>query len=45
MQRLEEMLRQLYHVAKDIGSTDLENKFSEAIRLIKRDMFAAFLYF
>jgi len=45
MRRLEEMLQQLCQAAKGIGSTDLENKFSEAIRLIKRDIvFAASLY-
>jgi len=45
MRRLEEILRHLCQAAKDIGSTDLENKFSEAIRLIKRDIvFTASLY-
>ncbi|OAD61477.1 Superkiller viralicidic activity 2-like 2 [Eufriesea mexicana] len=45
MRRLEEVLRQLCQSAKNIGNTDLENKFSEAIKLIKRDIvFAASLY-
>ncbi|XP_066592438.1 exosome RNA helicase MTR4 [Prorops nasuta] len=45
MRRLEEVLRQLVQAAKNIGNTDLENKFSEAIKLIKRDIvFAASLY-
>lgn len=45
MRRLEEVLRQLCQAAKNIGNTDLENKFSEGIRAIKRDIvFAASLY-
>ncbi|XP_012168502.1 exosome RNA helicase MTR4 [Bombus affinis] len=45
MRRSEEVLRQLCQAAKNIGNTDLENKFSEAIKLIKRDIvFAASLY-
>ncbi|XP_014207975.1 superkiller viralicidic activity 2-like 2 isoform X2 [Copidosoma floridanum] len=45
MRRLEEVLRQLLQAAKNIGNTDLENKFSEAIKLLKRDIvFAASLY-
>lgn len=45
MRRLEELLRQMCQAAKSIGNTDLENKFSEAIKLIKRDIvFAASLY-
>ena len=45
MRRLEELLRQMCQSAKVIGNTDLENKFSEAIKLIKRDIvFAASLY-
>lgn len=45
MRRLEEVLRQLSQAAKNIGNTDLENKFSEAIKLMKRDIvFAASLY-
>ncbi|KAL7304922.1 hypothetical protein TKK_0002720 [Trichogramma kaykai] len=45
MRRLEEVLRQLVQASKNIGNTDLEVKFSEAIRLLKRDIvFAASLY-
>ncbi|XP_005178234.1 exosome RNA helicase MTR4 [Musca domestica] len=45
MRRLEELLRQMCQAAKTIGNTDLENKFSEGIRLLKRDIvFAASLY-
>lgn len=45
MRRLEEILRQLCQAAKNIGNTDLENKFSEGIKLMKRDIvFAASLY-
>lgn len=45
MRRLEELLRQLCQAAKTIGNTDLENKFSEGVRILKRDIvFAASLY-
>ncbi|GAB1608438.1 exosome RNA helicase MTR4-like [Argonauta hians] len=45
MRRLEEMLRQMCQASKAIGNTELENKFSEGIRKIKRDIvFAASLY-
>lgn len=45
MRRLEELLRQIIQAAKCIGNTELENKFSEAVKLIKRDIvFAASLY-
>lgn len=45
MRRLEETLRQMVQAAKAIGNTELENKFAEAIRMIKRDIvFAASLY-
>lgn len=45
MRRLEELLRQMVQAAKVIGNTDLENKFAEADKLIKRDIgFAASLY-
>ncbi|GIY79369.1 exosome RNA helicase MTR4 [Caerostris extrusa] len=45
MRRLEELLRQMYQAAKAIGNTEMENKFSEGIMLIKRDIvFAASLY-
>ncbi|KAI9020835.1 rRNA-processing arch domain-containing protein [Phycomyces nitens] len=43
--RLEELLRQMYAAAKSIGNTELENKFSEGISKIHRDIiFAASLY-
>ena len=45
MRRLEELLRQMVQAAKNIGNADLENKFAEAIKLLKRDIiFAASLY-
>lgn len=45
MRRLEELLRQMSQAAKVIGNTDLENKFAEANKVIKRDIvFAASLY-
>lgn len=45
MRRLEELLRQMCQAAKTIGNTDLENKFADGIRLLKRDIiFAASLY-
>ncbi|XP_013779377.1 superkiller viralicidic activity 2-like 2 [Limulus polyphemus] len=45
MRRLEELLRQMCQASKAIGNTELENKFAEAIKLIKRDIvFAASLY-
>lgn len=45
MRRLEELLRQMCQAAKVIGNADLENKFSEADKCIKRDIvFAASLY-
>ena len=45
MRRLEELLRQMVQAAKNIGNTELENKFAEAIKLLKRDIvFAASLY-
>jgi len=45
MRRLEETLRQMVQAAKAIGNTELENKFSEGIRSMKRDIvFAASLY-
>ncbi|XP_055849713.1 exosome RNA helicase MTR4 [Episyrphus balteatus] len=45
MRRLEELLRQMCQAAKTIGNTELENKFSEGVRLLKRDIvFAASLY-
>jgi ATP-dependent RNA helicase DOB1 len=45
MRRLEELLRQMCQAAKVIGNSDLENKFAEADKVIKRDIvFAASLY-
>ena len=45
MRQLEETLREMTLAARAIGSADLEDKFSEAIRLLKRDIvFAASLY-
>ena len=45
MRRLEELLRQMCQAAKNLGNSELETKFSEAIRMIKRDIvFAASLY-
>lgn len=45
MRRLEETLRQMCQASKAIGNTELENKFAEGIRRIKRDIvFAASLY-
>nr|CAD7458150.1 unnamed protein product [Timema tahoe] len=43
--RLEEVLRQLCQAAKTMGNAELDAKFSECIKLIKRDIiFAASLY-
>ncbi|KAI9487455.1 MAG: rRNA-processing arch domain-containing protein [Benjaminiella poitrasii] len=43
--RLEELLRQMCAAAKSIGNTELENKFSEGINRLHRDIiFAASLY-
>ena len=45
MRRLDELARQMCQAAKAIGNTELENKFSDGIRKIKRDIvFAASLY-
>lgn len=45
MRRLDELMRQMCMAAKAIGSTELENKFADAITKIKRDIvFAASLY-
>lgn len=45
MRRLEELLRQMVQASKTIGNVDLENKFTDAGRLLKRDIvFAASLY-
>ena len=43
---LVEVLRQMVQAAKDIGNTELENKFAAAITAIKRDIvFAPSLVF
>jgi len=34
MRRLEEILRQLIQASKSIGNTDLENKFSESVKIV-----------
>jgi len=45
MRLLGELLRQMVQASKNIGNVELENKFSEAIKLLKRDIvFAASLY-
>jgi len=45
MRRLEELLRQMAQAAKVIGNKELEEKFSDGVKLIKRDIvFAASLY-
>lgn len=45
VRRLEELLRQMCGAAKLIGNSDLEEKFKEGIKLLKRDIiFAASLY-
>lgn len=45
MRRLEEMLRQVVQASKSIGDMTLVEKFTEAIKIIKRDIvFAASLY-
>ncbi|ESN92780.1 hypothetical protein HELRODRAFT_96072 [Helobdella robusta] len=45
MRRLEECLRQMFLAARSIGSAELEKKFAEGTRLIKRDIiFADSLY-
>ena len=44
MRRLEELLRQMVQASKSIGNTELENKFSEGIKLIKRDIIFGHLW-
>ena len=39
--RLEELLRQIAQAAKVMGSTDLEQKFEESLKKVKRDIVAA----
>ena len=45
MRRLEELLRQMAQASKNMGNAELETKFSECIKLLKRDIvFATSLY-
>lgn len=45
LRMLEEVLRQLCKAATNVGNTDLENRFSEGIRILKRGVvFAGSLY-
>ena len=45
MRRLEELLRQMAQASKNMGNAELETKFSESIKLLKRDIvFATSLY-
>lgn len=45
MRRLEELLRQMVQASRTIGNKELEDKFNEAIKAIKRDIvFSASLY-
>ncbi|XP_044754948.1 exosome RNA helicase MTR4-like [Coccinella septempunctata] len=45
MRRLEELLRQMVQASKVIGNHELEDKFEDGIKMIKRDIiFAASLY-
>ncbi|XP_018575535.1 superkiller viralicidic activity 2-like 2 [Anoplophora glabripennis] len=45
MRRLEELLRQMVQASKTIGNTELEDKFNNAIKMIKRDIvFSSSLY-
>jgi len=45
IRRLEELMRQMSSAAKIIGNTELEGKFAEGIKKLKRDIiFAASLY-
>jgi ATP-dependent RNA helicase DOB1 len=39
--RLEELLRQVAQAAKVMGSEELEQKFTKALELVKRDLVAA----
>lgn len=42
---ISDILKLFFQAAKNIGNTDLENKFSDSIKLLKRDIvFAASLY-
>ena len=43
--RLEELLRQIAQASKVMGSEELEQKFTAALELVRRDLVAAqFLY-
>ncbi|CAG9767648.1 unnamed protein product [Ceutorhynchus assimilis] len=45
MRRLEELLRQLVQASKTIGNVKMETKFTEAIKIMKRDIvFSSSLY-
>ncbi len=39
--RLEELLRQIAQAAKVMGSDDLEKKFEESLKKVRRDIVAA----
>ena len=39
--RLEELLRQIAQAAKVMGSVELEQKFEEALKKVRRDIVAA----
>lgn len=39
--RLEELLRQIAQAAKVMGSEELEHKFEEALKKVRRDIVAA----
>ena len=39
--RLEELLRQIAQAAKVMGSEELEQKFTQALELVRRDLVAA----
>jgi ATP-dependent RNA helicase DOB1 len=39
--RLEELLRQIAQAAKIMGSEELEQKFTQALEMIRRDLVAA----
>lgn len=39
--RLEELLRQIAQAAKVMGSEELEQKFTKALELVRRDLVAA----
>ncbi|CAG9760970.1 unnamed protein product [Ceutorhynchus assimilis] len=45
MRRLEELLRQMMQASKTIGNDELETKFTQAIKILKRDIvFSSSLY-